>query len=88
MKRTSKLKMSAPSVKKGRRSWKKVSKAERFTCDGSASTCPKSGLMVAVSVRSLVSPYFTSAPTEPKPSFWFQKGSASDPGSRVTRATE
>jgi hypothetical protein len=61
-----KRKMSAPSVKKGRRSLRKVSNALRFTSDGSASTCPKSGLKVASSVRLEVTPYLTSSPTEPR----------------------
>jgi hypothetical protein len=57
--------MSDPSTKKGRCSGKKVSYAERFTCDGSASTCPKSGFTVASRVRSEVRPYFRSSPAEP-----------------------
>ncbi len=57
-----KEKMFEPSTKKGRRSGKKVSNAVRFTWAGSASTCPKSGLIVTSTVRSVVIPYFTSAP--------------------------
>src|SRR3954468_13015626 len=52
-----------PSRKNGLRSLKNDSKPDRFTCDGSASTCPKSGLIVASSVRFEVSPYLRSAPT-------------------------
>ncbi len=60
-------KMSIPSLKKGRFSVKKVSNAERFTTAGSASTWPKSGLIVAVSVRFEVTPTFRSAPIR---AFW------------------
>ena len=59
-------KRSALSTKKGRFSSNTVSKAERLTTAGSTSTWPKSGLIVASSVRSLVMPYFTSAPAEPR----------------------
>src|SRR5438034_1175612 len=59
---TSKRKIPVPATKKGRRSWKKVSKAVRLRTAGSASTCPKSGFTVASSVRLDVSPYFRSAP--------------------------
>ena len=61
----SKLKMPEPSTKNGRRSEKNVSKAERFTTAGSASTWPKSGLTVPVSVRPGRSAYFKSTPTDP-----------------------
>ena len=54
-----------PSTKNGRRSGKNVSKASRFTTAGSASTCPKSGFAVAVSVSPGVTAYFTSSPNEP-----------------------
>src|SRR5712691_8708604 len=50
-------------MKNGRRSAKKVSNADRFTTAGSASTCPKSGLIVDVSVRPGVSAYLRSRPT-------------------------
>ena len=55
--------MSDPSWKNGRFSGKNVSKAVRFTTDGSASTCPKSGFTVTSSVRFSVIPYFRSPPT-------------------------
>ena len=55
--------MPAPSTKNGRRSEKNVSKPLRFTTAGSASTWPKSGLTVAVSVTPGRSAYFRSAPT-------------------------
>lgn len=45
---TLKAKVPFPSTKKGRRSPKKVSKAPRLSSEGSASTWPKSGLMVAL----------------------------------------
>src|SRR5438034_10819617 len=64
---TAKRKPPVPATKKGRRSWKKVSKAVRFRTAGSASTCPKSGFTVASSVRLDVSPYLRSAPPV---SFW------------------
>ena len=54
--------MPEPSTKNGRRSEKKVSNAERFTTAGSASTCPKSGLTVVVSVSPGVTAYFASRP--------------------------
>src|SRR5438876_4085548 len=41
----------SPSTKNGRFSGKNVSNAERFSTAGSTSTCPKSGLIVALSVR-------------------------------------
>src|SRR3954469_779497 len=56
------LKTPCPSRKNGRRSWKNVSKPERLTTDGSASTWPKSGLTVAFIVRFDVRPYLMSAP--------------------------
>src|ERR1043165_2625037 len=61
------LNAPGPSRKNGRRSLKNDSKPERFTCDGSASTWPKSGLIVAASVRLEVTPYLRSAP----PRDWF-----------------
>jgi hypothetical protein len=57
-----KLKMPAPSRKKGRRSSKKLSNAVRLSCAGSASTWPKSGLIVASSVRLEDRPYLRSTP--------------------------
>src|SRR5213592_3800511 len=57
-----KLKLPDPSTKNGRRSLKYVSNADRFTTAGSASTCPKSGLTVAVRVRPEVTAYFASRP--------------------------
>ena len=57
--------MLAPSTKKGRRSWKNVSNADRLTSDGSASTWPKSGLTVKASVRLLLSPSLRSPPMLP-----------------------
>src|SRR5256885_1743178 len=56
-------KYPAPSTKKGRRSWRKVSNAERFTTAGSTSTWPKSGLIVASSVKFDVSSDLMSRPT-------------------------
>jgi hypothetical protein len=66
--------MPEPSTKKGRRSEKNVSKPERLTTAGSASTCPKSGLMVPVSVRPGFNAYFTSTPAEPAGSLAFENG--------------
>src|SRR6266849_10467225 len=60
-----KLKLPDPSTKNGRRSLKYVSNADRFTTAGSASTCPKSGFIVVVSVRPGVSAYFMSRPNAP-----------------------
>src|SRR5438093_1196210 len=59
----SKLKLPDPSTKNGRRSEKNVSNPLRFTTAGSASTWPKSGLTVPVSVRPAPSLYFRSKPT-------------------------
>jgi hypothetical protein len=70
-----KPKMLAPSTKNGRRSGKKVSNALRFTTAGSTSTWPKSGLKVALSVRLLVMPYFTSSPTPG--ATWFRRRNGS-----------
>src|SRR5438067_3860196 len=52
-------------MKNGRRSEKNVSKADRLTTAGSASTCPKSGFTVPVNVKPVVRPYFTSSPNAP-----------------------
>src|SRR5262245_16990667 len=52
-------------MKNGRRSAKNVSNADRLTTAGSASTCPKSGLIVVVSVRPGVTAYFMSRPAAP-----------------------
>ncbi len=52
-----------PSTKNGRRSGKNVSNASRLTTAGSASTWPKSGFAVAVSVRPGVTAYFMSSPS-------------------------
>src|SRR6266571_3360349 len=54
--------MPEPSTKNGRRSEKNVSNADRLTTAGSASTCPKSGLIVDVSVSPDVSAYLKSTP--------------------------
>ncbi len=54
--------MPAPSTKKGRFSWKRVSKAVRLTTAGSTSTWPKSGLMVAPRVRLELSPVLQVEP--------------------------
>src|SRR3954470_19507776 len=62
---TSKLETPAPRPKNGRRSEKNVSKAERLTTAGSASTWPKSGLTVPVSVRPGFTAYLKSTPSEP-----------------------
>ena len=61
----SKLKLPEPSTKNGRRSLKYVSNALRLTTAGSASTWPKSGFTLAVSVRPGVSAYFRSSPIAP-----------------------
>src|SRR6478672_3607847 len=53
----------APSTKNGRFSGKKVSNAERLSTAGSTSTCPKSGLNVASSVRFDVRRSLRSSPT-------------------------
>src|SRR5688572_32594103 len=58
--------MPVPSRKKGRRSPKNCSKADRLSTDGSASTWPKSGLIAASSVRFEDNPYLTSAPMVPR----------------------
>ena len=58
--------ISARSMKNGRFSSKKVSKAVRLTTAGSTSTWPKSGLTVAFSVRLFVRPYLRSSPAWPK----------------------
>src|SRR5881628_765864 len=57
-----KLNTCAPSTKNGRFSGKNVSNAERLSTAGSTSTCPKSGLIVASSVRFDVRLYLRSAP--------------------------
>jgi hypothetical protein len=44
---------------------KNVSKADRFTSAGSASTWPKSGLIVPVNDSDCVTAYFMSRPTAP-----------------------
>src|ERR1700730_11419008 len=49
-------------TKKGRFSENVVSKTERFTTAGSTSTCPKSGFIVASSVRFEVRLTFASPP--------------------------
>ena len=49
-------------MKNGRLSWKNVSNAPRLSTAGSASTWPKSGLIVPSSVRLDVTPYLKSAP--------------------------
>src|SRR5256885_8970178 len=53
----------APWTKNGRRSWKNVSNAVRLSTPGSASTWPKSGLIVASSLRLEATRYFKSPPT-------------------------
>jgi hypothetical protein len=55
-------KICAPSVKKGRFSEKKVSKAVRLITAGSSSTWPKSGFTVASSVKLLLTPHLMSSP--------------------------
>src|SRR6476660_6280040 len=52
----------APSMKNGRFSGKNVSNADRLSTAGSTSTCPKSGLNVASSVRFDVSRSLRSRP--------------------------
>src|SRR5438874_13204012 len=69
-----KLKLPDPSTKNGRRSLKYVSNADRFTTAGSASTCPKSGFTVVVSVRPDVSAYFMSRPSAPSGAEPFTSG--------------
>ena len=54
--------MPTPSWKNGRRSSKRTSNAVRFSTAGSASTWPKSGLIVASSVRFSLMPYLMSSP--------------------------
>src|SRR2546426_11961654 len=68
-------KYPAPSTKKGRRSSKKVSNADRFTTAGSTSTCPKSGLTVALRVRLDVSSARASTPPRPSQVCAFWNGS-------------
>ncbi|NJD09554.1 MAG: hypothetical protein FIB01_03580 [Gemmatimonadetes bacterium] len=83
-----KLKMSAPSTKNGRFSARKVSYAVRFTTEGSASTWPKSGLSVPLTVRLDVSPYLKSAPAFVAQSEARKNGSRPEgAGARVTAAT-
>ena len=74
-----KLKLPDPSTKNGRRSEKNVSNAVRFTTAGSASTWPKSGLMVPVNVRPGVSAYFRSMPID---AFGFEADSSGLPSGR------
>ncbi len=50
------------STKKGLFSAKKVSKAVRLTSEGSASTCPKSGLTVRLRMVLFDNPIFASRP--------------------------
>src|SRR2546427_13001610 len=69
-----KLKLPDPSTKNGRRSLKYVSNADRFTTAGSASTCPKSGFTVVVSVRAGVNAYFMSMPSAPSGAERFTSG--------------
>src|SRR6188474_385160 len=76
-----------PSMKNGRRSWKNVSKAPRFTTAGSASTCPKSGLTVAVSDNAGVTAYFRSSPAERFGLKVFRNGLPSSPGCVTAVAT-
>src|SRR5688572_17870757 len=57
-----KLNTCEPSTKKGRFSGKNVSNADRFSTAGSTSTCPKSGLIVALRVRFDVTRYRRSSP--------------------------
>jgi hypothetical protein len=64
MQSESKRNMPEPSTKNGRRSVKNVSNALRFTTAGSASTWPKSGLIVDVNVSPGVSAYFMSIPID------------------------
>ncbi|MCX5743741.1 MAG: hypothetical protein NT062_14710 [Proteobacteria bacterium] len=54
-------------MKNGRFSAKNSSFALRLTCEGSASTWPKSGFRVADSVKAGPSPYFMSRPRLPRP---------------------
>src|SRR5687767_14395640 len=60
-------KFPEPSTKNGRRSAKNVSNAPRLTTAGSASTWPKSGLIVPVSVRPPIR-YLRSRPAATLPS--------------------
>ncbi len=55
-----------PSVKNGRFSSKKVSKAVRLTTAGSTSTCPKSGLTAPTRAMPVPTPYRKSRPAPPK----------------------
>ena len=60
---TSKRNSPRPATKNGRRSSKNDSYAERLSTAGSDSTWPKSGLIVASSVRFDATRYFRSPPT-------------------------
>src|SRR5687768_171184 len=77
-------KLPEPSTKKGRRSWKNVSNAPRFTTAGSASTWPKSGLTVAVNVNAGVTAYFRSTPIDAPGSVVFCSGLPSSGGTVAT----
>jgi len=60
-----KVNICAPSTKNGRFSGKRVSKTVRFNTASSTSTCPKSGLMDASSVKFRAIPYLMSRPACP-----------------------
>src|SRR5678815_381103 len=79
--------MFAPSRKNGRFSGKNVSNALRLTTAGSASTCPKSGFTVAVSVNDGVTAYLRSAPIDAPGSGVFCSGLPGCRGSVSTCAT-
>src|SRR5262245_57262048 len=74
-------------MKNGRFSWKKVSNALRLTTAGSASTCPKSGFTVALSVSAGVTAYLRSTPTDAPGSGVFCRGLPGCTGSVSTCAT-
>ena len=84
----SKRKMPEPSTKNGRRSAKNVSNADRLTTAGSASTWPKSGLTVPVSVSPGLSAYFRSRPTEASGSVRFVSGLPASTGCVVDVADD
>jgi len=81
---SSERKVSLPSMKNGRRSSRKVSNAVRFTSDGSASTCPKSGFAVKSRTMPPLIPSFPSRPISSSSSAPVPNGS---PGLRAARST-
>src|SRR6185295_9459409 len=80
-------KYPAPSTKNGRRSSRKVSNADKFTTAGSTSTWPKSGLIVALSVRLEVSNTRASTPTRPSAKWGSSNGLLGSAGTLDDRPT-